>query len=151
MQAPVGRVYVLTNPRMVGVVKIGFTLGTVEGRAKELDSTGLPEPFEIAYQIEVRGPDALERLAHGKLKHKRVRDSREFFEVDVVEAIHCVRGLATDPMGEECHPKYLELVDAAAKQLSQEREAHANAKAESERAEKLSRFEAFVGAHGEHP
>ena len=36
MKEPVGRVYVLTNPRVVGLVKIGFTLGTVEGKAKEL-------------------------------------------------------------------------------------------------------------------
>lgn len=134
MQAPVGRVYVLTNSRMVGLVKIGFTLGTVEGRAKELDATGTPAPFEIAYQVEVRGPDTLERHAHMQLSGKRVRNSREFFEMDVVEAILCIRSLASERLDEECSPQYIEMVDEAAKRRAEEREI-------DRVAEKAQRFE----------
>ena len=134
MKEPVGRVYVLTNPRMVGLVKIGFTLGTVEGRAKELDATGTPTPFEIAYQVEVRGPDTLERRAHMQLSGKRVRDTREFFEVDVVEAILCVRSLASERLDEACSPQYIEMVDEAAKRRTEEREINRIA-------EKAQRFE----------
>ena len=144
MKAPVGRVYVLTNPRMVGLVKIGFTLGTVEGRARELDATGTPEPFEIAYQVEVRGPDDLERRAHGKLGSKRVRNSREFFEIDVVEAILCVRSLANDPLGEECSPKYIELIDEAAERHAQDREKKELARIHAEHEMKVQRYEEFV-------
>ena len=115
MLAPVGRVYILTNPRMSGLVKIGFTLGKVEDRAKELFTTGIPAPFKIAYQVEVRGPDELEQKAHARLSSKRASNSREFFEVDVVDAIMCVRGLAVEPLGEECSPDYVELVDETAK------------------------------------
>jgi hypothetical protein len=122
MKEPVGRVYVLTNPRMQGLVKIGFTLGTVEGRAKELDATGTPEPFEIAYQVEVRGPESLERRAHSLLTGYRVRNSREFFEVDVIEAILCVRNLAAERLDEECHPKFIEMVDESARRRAEERE-----------------------------
>ncbi len=104
MQAPVGRVYVLTNPRMPGVVKIGFTMGTVEGRAKELDSTGLPEPFEVAYQVEVRGADVLERQAHSKLSAHRVRNSREFFEIDVFDAIECGQRQGARCHHQKAHP-----------------------------------------------
>ena len=122
MKDSVGRVYVLTNPRMQGLVKIGFTLGTVEGRAKELDATGTPEPFEIAYQVEVRGPETLERRAHSQLTGYRVRNSREFFEVDVVVAILCVRNLAGERMDEECNPKFIELIDESAKRRAKDRE-----------------------------
>ena len=134
MKAPVGRVYVLTNSRMVGLVKIGFTLGTVEGRAKELDATGTPVPFEIAYQVEVRGPDTLERYVHMQLSDKRVRNSREFFEVDVVEAILCIRSLANERLDEECSPQYIEVIDEAAKRRAEEREVNRVA-------EKAQRFE----------
>lgn len=150
MKAPVGRVYVLTNPRMAGLVKIGFTLGTVEGRAKELDATGTPEPFEIAYQVEVRGPDDLERRAHDKMGSKRVRNAREFFEVDIVEAILCVRNLADEPLDEECNPKYIELVDARAKNLASDREAQRIAKLGVEQEERQRRFQMFVQETDEH-
>jgi hypothetical protein len=135
---------------MIGLVKIGFTLGTVEGRAKELDATGTPEPFEIAYQVEVRGPDDLERRAHGKLVSKRVRNSREFFEVDVVEAILCVRSLANEPLGEECSPKYIELVDESAKRLALDREAKKNSQLRAVQEEKSRRFEIFIVEADEH-
>ena len=134
MKEPVGRVYVLTNPRMLGLVKIGFTLGKVEGRAKELDATGTPEPFEIAYQVEVRSPDTLERHAHAQLSGKRVRNSREFFEVDVVEAILCIRNLATERLDEECSSRYIEMVDETAKRRAEEQEM-------SRVAKKAQRFE----------
>jgi hypothetical protein len=137
MKEPVGRVYVLTNPRMHGVVKIGFTLGTVEGRAKELDSTGTPEPFEIAYQVEVRGPEKLERHAHMQLTAKRVRNSREFFEVDVAEAIICIRNLAIEKLDEEFHRKYIDIVDETAKRRAAELEM----KRASEKAERFERFD----------
>ena len=134
MKEPVGRVYVLTNPRMQGLVKIGFTLGTVEGRAKELDATGTPEPFEIAYQVEVRGPQILERLAHSQLAGHRVRNSREFFEVDIVEAILCVRSLAGERLDEECHPRFLEMVDESARRGAEDSKKQKNA-------DKVRRFE----------
>lgn len=136
MKEPAGRVYILTNPRMQGLVKIGFTLGTVEGRAKGLDATGTPEPFEIAYQVEVRGPDVLERRAHLHLTSKRVRNSREFFEVDVVEAILCIRSLATEKLDEECNPKYIHIVDETAKRRVEERELKLLAE-EAQRFEKI--------------
>jgi len=144
MQVPVGRVYVLTNPSMPGVVKIGFTMGTVEGRAKELDSTGLPKPFEVAYQVEVRGADALERQAHSKLSANRVRNSREFFEIDVFDAIECVRGLATEPMGEECHPKYVQMIGLSAKQRAEEIEKQKLAKTQAEQNDRIARFDSFI-------
>ena len=41
-----GTVYVLTNPAMPGMVKIGKTTRDVTHRLKDLYSTGVPLPFE---------------------------------------------------------------------------------------------------------
>jgi hypothetical protein len=121
---------------MLGLVKIGFTLGTVEGRAKELDATGTPEPFDIAYQIEVRGPDTLERKVHQHLSSKRVRNSREFFEIEVVDAILCIRSLASEKFDEECRSEYLEIIDQTVKRRAEEIEL-------KRYADKVERFEKY--------
>ena len=44
-----GIVYVLTNPAMTGIVKIGKTTRGMSARLSELYSTGVPLPFECAY------------------------------------------------------------------------------------------------------
>ena len=45
-----GIVYVLTNPAMPGIVKIGRTTrGSIDVRLNELYSTGVPVPFECAF------------------------------------------------------------------------------------------------------
>lgn len=42
-----GIVYVLTNPAMPGLVKIGMTTRSdIDARMKELYSTGVPVPFD---------------------------------------------------------------------------------------------------------
>ena len=46
-----GIVYVLTNPAMPGLVKIGKTSrSSVKGRLRELYSTGVPVPFECVFR-----------------------------------------------------------------------------------------------------
>lgn len=161
MQAPVGRVYVLTNARMPGLVKVGFTLGTVEGRAKELNGTGTPVPFEIAYQVEVRNPAALESAAHAKLRASRVNGDREFFELETVDAILCVRDLASERIDEEIHPRYALDVDVTARErerirlAEQEQREHARLveeerKQEAENAKKRTRYDKFVSESTAH-
>ena len=50
-----GIVYVLTNPAMPKLVKIGKTGLGVETRLNDLYITGLPLPFECAYAARVGG------------------------------------------------------------------------------------------------
>jgi hypothetical protein len=136
MKAPIGRVYVLTNAKMPGLVKIGFTLGTVEGRAKELHGTGTPVPFEIAYQVEVRDPSGLESRVHTALGARRVNGDREFFEIEVLEAIISVRNFAADRIDEELHPRYASKVDDAAR-AQEEKYKRERESAEKARKEKI--------------
>ena len=49
-----GRVYVLTNPAMPNMVKIGKTTRDVELRLADLYSTGVPLPFECEYAAKVK-------------------------------------------------------------------------------------------------
>ena len=58
MKKPIGRVYVLSNKAMPGLVKIGYTYGAVESRVSELSSaTGVPIAFQIEFQAECRDPE----------------------------------------------------------------------------------------------
>ena len=78
-------VYVLTNPAMPGIVKIGMTeRGDVQRRMTELYSTGVPLPFEcvIARQLEDVDAARVERALHTAFDPSRVNPSREFFEIE---------------------------------------------------------------------
>ena len=78
-------VYVLTNPAMPGLVKIGMTdRDDVQNRMKDLYTTGVPLPFEcvIAREIEDRQAAETETALHTAFGPNRVNDSREFFEID---------------------------------------------------------------------
>ena len=62
-----GYIYVLSNPSMPGVLKIGKTTRDVTARAMELQSTGLPTPFEIEFSIHVNDCHSLEKSVHDSL------------------------------------------------------------------------------------
>lgn len=89
-----GVVYVLTNSALPGLVKIGWTERSVEDRVKELQTTGVPAPFRIAYALNHPFASKLERLIHMHLKEKRYRGNREFFRCTVAQAISVVEECA---------------------------------------------------------
>lgn len=78
-------VYVLSNPAMPGIVKIGKTdRPDVQRRMGDLYTTGVPLPFDcvIARQIEDHQAAEVERAFHTAFGPNRINPSREFFEVD---------------------------------------------------------------------
>ena len=78
-------VYVLTNPAMPGIVKIGMTeKDDVQLRMRDLYSTGVPLPFEcvIARQIEDREAAKVESALHTAFDPSRINPSREFFQIE---------------------------------------------------------------------
>ena len=78
-------VYVLTNPAMPGLVKIGMTdRDDVQRRMSDLYTTGVPLPFECvaARAIEDREALEIEKALHTAFGPNRVNSSREFFEID---------------------------------------------------------------------
>lgn len=83
-----GFVYILTNPSMPGMVKIGFSLGRSSVRAADLSrSTGVPSDFELVYDELVSDCRSVERNLHGRFSGYRVNQKREFFRVPVRRAI----------------------------------------------------------------
>ena len=81
-----GFVYILTNPSMAGIVKIGKTTRSVSGRAQELYQTGVPTPFVVAHSVETPDCHELELKIHKALAEKRVSESREFFRTEAANA-----------------------------------------------------------------
>ena len=82
-----GIVYVLTNPAMLGMVKIGKTSRAMDARLNELYSTGVPLPFECAYAARVSDEGAVERAFHQAFGPYRVNPKREFFKIEPEQAI----------------------------------------------------------------
>ena len=73
--------YVLTNQAMPGLVKIGMTTTSVEQRMRELDSTGVPLPFECFAAWQVADAAKAEKALHVAFGDHRIRDRREFFRI----------------------------------------------------------------------
>lgn len=82
-----GYVYILTNPSMAGIIKIGKTVRDPRARARELHTTGTPTPFEVAFELYSSAHDLLERSLHEQLLEYRVTVNREFFRFPLKDAI----------------------------------------------------------------
>ena len=88
-----GHIYVMVNPSMEGLVKIGKTTREPESRAKELSqATGVATPFYVAFSIPVPDCHAAEQFVHELLESSGFRRSpnREFFQIPVKKAIEAV-------------------------------------------------------------
>jgi hypothetical protein len=87
-----GYIYILSNPAMPGILKIGVTERSGAHRARELYSgaSGVPSPFRLEFDVTVRSASLRERYVHDALAIHRVNDSREFFRVDLATAVDAI-------------------------------------------------------------
>ena len=84
-----GIVYLLTDPVMPGLVKIGMTAQKdIEKRMRELYTTGVPVPFECQFACKVKKGDCvkIEKALHAAFAPQRVNANREFFRIQVEQA-----------------------------------------------------------------
>jgi hypothetical protein len=87
-----GCVYVLTNPMLSDVVKIGYTKRSAEKRAREISSgTGVVGHWEVAYEIGTARPKRTEKKVHKRLSHQKIQDGGEFFKVEPEEAARVIK------------------------------------------------------------
>ncbi|WP_121685941.1 GIY-YIG nuclease family protein [Micromonospora sp. BL1] len=94
-----GFVYILINPALSGMVKIGLTVGDPLNRARQLSRhTGVPQDFEVAYEELVSDCGAVEQLLHQRFAEWRVNSRREFFRIPLKDAIVALQQAA------EMHP-----------------------------------------------
>lgn len=94
-----GYVYILTNPSFrEDWVKIGKSSRPVNVRSKELDNTAVPLPFEIFATMKTVKYNEAEKLVHRYIErftNLRIRNNREFFNVQPEEALEIFREVAT--------------------------------------------------------
>ncbi|WP_339119164.1 GIY-YIG nuclease family protein [Halomonas sp. BMC6] len=81
MATEYGFVYVLANPAMPGLYKIGFTTQSVQVRISDLSrGTSVPAAFYKVLDITTYNPAAVERDVHLILRDARSNARREFFQ-----------------------------------------------------------------------
>jgi hypothetical protein len=79
---------------MPEMVKIGYTKNDPTERANTLSkSTGVPTPFNVVYSYSCFNGERIEKAVHKHFRKKRVNSQREFFYVNVDEAIKVIESL----------------------------------------------------------
>ena len=75
-------IYILTNPVMPDLVKIGKTVN-LEERVRSLSGhTGVPVPFEVYYACTVEDASEVEKGIHDGFGDHRTNPKREFFKIN---------------------------------------------------------------------
>jgi T5orf172 domain len=85
-----GYIYILINPSLSGLLKIGKTTRLPEERAKGLsDATGVPTPFIVAFDEYFEDCDYAEQYFYSLLQQRglRIAENREFFSIPLKDAI----------------------------------------------------------------
>jgi hypothetical protein len=82
-----GKIYILSNRENRNILKIGYTNRTVEERVKEINSaTGVFIPYGVRAMWIVKSAQEVEAELHKLLAPFRIREDREFFQMDFKEA-----------------------------------------------------------------
>lgn len=90
-------VYVLTNPAMPGLVKIGYTTqDDANSRIAQLYTTGVPVPFELQFACKVQNAEEVEKALHIAFSPQRINPKREFFKIEPEQAIAILKLLHTE-------------------------------------------------------
>lgn len=90
-------VYVVTNPAMPGLVKIGYTSqADAKDRIAQLYGTGVPVPFNLEYAARVDNTEKVEEALHTAFAPYRINPKREFFRIEPEQAIVILRLLQKD-------------------------------------------------------
>lgn len=89
-----GWVYVISNPAMPGIIKVGYSTKDPAMRAQELNHTGSPHPYSVQYETLVWEPYSLEQRVHKVLYSKL--EGKEWFRCTVHEAIAAIQSSYAD-------------------------------------------------------
>ena len=112
-------VYVLTNPAMPGLVKIGKTaLGDANDRILQLYTTGVPVPFKIEFACRVADELEVEKALHIAFGPQRINPKREFFRIEPEQAIAILKLLHSEDATDEVKEKNSQ-VDAESAQAAE--------------------------------
>ena len=88
-------VYILSNPSLTNMLKIGYTKHSPEVRAKQISaSTGVPIPFKVEWAFRCFDGEYLEREVHKELETYRI--NKEFFDIPLEEAQEAIEKLGVN-------------------------------------------------------
>ena len=98
-------VYIMTNPAMPDLIKIGITnAGTAEERRARLSSNeNMPLPFVVYYAAEVENAKHIEKVLHKAYDDLRINKGREFFKVSPESARTLLNEFAIKDVTEPVH------------------------------------------------
>ncbi|MBV5309482.1 GIY-YIG nuclease family protein [Chromatium okenii] len=88
-----GFIYICRNMAMPGLLKIGYSVKVPTERVDELFTTGVPEPFKLEYYCLAENAKRLETQIHQNLSVYRHRADREFFRIELENAIQSIANL----------------------------------------------------------
>ena len=89
----VGKIYILSTRESKDILKIGYTNRTVEERVREINSaTGVLIPYGVRAMWIVKSAKEVETELHNLLAPFRVRQDREFFQMDYLDAFRFITG-----------------------------------------------------------
>lgn len=90
-------VYVMSNPTMSGVLKIGYTKNDPYERARQLSgATGVALPYKVEYAFKCFNGEQLEHEVHHRLTALRLNSHREFFQIELEQAIGAIEELGAN-------------------------------------------------------
>ena len=113
-------VYVLTNPAMPGLVKIGKTTQLeVDERMKQLYGTGVPVPFDCAFACQVKDATEVEKALHFAFGNGRINPNREFFKIEAERVVAVLKLLKVDDITTQFEQQLEADVGAVDKQSAQ--------------------------------
>jgi len=115
-----GIVYILTNPAMPGLVKIGQTTNEITNRMNELYKTGVPLPFDCVFACEVDDCKLVEDALHEAFNPYRINPKREFFRIYPEQAIAILRMLSKNDVTPAVTEEINNSVSAVEKEASEQ-------------------------------
>ena len=80
-------VYILSNPSLPNMLKIGYTKNEPEVRAKQISaSTGVALPYKVEWAFQCFNGEQLEQEVHREVESYRGNQQREFVDIPLDEA-----------------------------------------------------------------
>lgn len=90
-----GFIYVLSNDAFPNLLKIGkSSKDPTTDRIQELNSTGVPTPFNCEYYIFSENFNEIELAVHKRLSDLRYNPNREFFRISILDAVEVIRDVS---------------------------------------------------------
>lgn len=89
-----GSIYILSTREQPQILKIGFTRRDPVTRVAEINAaTGVVVPYGVRAAWPVDNPAVTEAAVHALLKPYRIRPDREFFQIEIREAMRLINDL----------------------------------------------------------